>query len=137
MVFLGTDNGLAFCERDNDWHIVRRELEGQRIRSVVVHEDLILAGTTNGIFRSEDDGQTWVEASTGLNVRHIRWLAFYPDGPKLAFAGTEPASIFISRDGGQSWNECPEVASLREEHGWFLPYSPEAALLRFVVPVLL
>jgi photosystem II stability/assembly factor-like uncharacterized protein len=57
-------------------------------------------------------------------------MAYHPEVAKLAFAGTEPASIFISRDSGNSWNECPEVASLRDEHGWFLPYSPEAGCVR-------
>ena len=61
---------------------------------------------------------------------HVRWLAYHPDVPELAFAGTEPASIFISQDGGNSWGECPEVPRLRQEHRWFLPYSPEAGCVR-------
>ena len=130
MIYLATDNGLAFCERENDWHIVQRGLEGQRVRCVAARRGLILAGTPDGIFRSADDGQTWVESSAGLSQRHVRWLAYHPEIAELAFAGTEPASIFISRDSGNSWNECPEVASLREEHGWFLPYSPAAGCVR-------
>jgi len=138
MIYLATENGFAFCERDNEWHIVRRELDGQRVTSISAppnvgggeHTGLILAGTTDGIFRSEDEGRTWAEASAGLSQRHIRWMAHHPDFPDLALAGTEPASIFISQDAGKTWNECPEVAGLRDEHGWFLPYSPEAGCVR-------
>jgi hypothetical protein len=71
MIVLATENGLAFCERDNNWRVVRHGLGGQRVTSVVgpphfggvVHEGLILAGTTDGVYRSEDEGQTWAEAS--------------------------------------------------------------------------
>lgn len=146
MICLATNNGLAFCERNKDWQIVRRGLEGQRVTSVSAPPNfggdertgLLLAGTPNGIFRSEDEGHTWAEASAGLSQRHIphvdgvhvRWMAFHSDNPELAFAGTEPASIFISQDSGKTWNECPEVASLREEHSWFLPYSLAAGCVR-------
>jgi hypothetical protein len=130
MIYLATDNGLAICERDNGWRIVRRGLEGQRVISVIAREGVILAGTTDGVFRSADEGLTWGEASAGLSQRHIRWLAYHPDISDLEFAGTEPAAIFVSRNGGDSWAECPEVANLREKHGWSLPYSPEAGCVR-------
>ena len=130
MIYLATDNGLAVCEQDEEWRVDHLGLNGQRLTSVAVSQKHILAGTLDGLFRSEDGGHTWVAASAGLSQRHIRWLAYHPDGSELAFAGTEPASIFISRDGGKSWNECPEVSRLREEHGWFLPYSPEAGCVR-------
>jgi len=130
MIYLGTNNGLVICERDDNWHILRRGLEGQRVTCVSAREALILAGTPDGVFRSEDEGHTWTVASTGLSQRHIRWMAFHPDVPELAYAGTEPAAIYISRNGGNSWDECPEVANLRDELGWFLPYSPAAGCVR-------
>ena len=130
MIYLATDNGLIIADHDGDWHIVRRGLEGQRVTSVSARAGVILAGTTEGIFRSDDEGQHWREASAGLSHRHIRWLAHQPDIPDCELAGTEPAGIFISRDGANSWRECAEVAQLRDRHRWFLPYSPEAGCVR-------
>ena len=130
MIYLATDNGLLIGEREGEWSIVRRGLEDKRVTSVIAREGVILAGTTKGVFRSDDDGLNWREASAGLSHQHIRWLAYHPDISDLEFAGTEPAAIFTSRDGGDSWQECPEVASLREAHGWSLPYSPEAGCVR-------
>ena len=130
MIYLATDDGLALCKREHEWRLVHRGLEGQRVTSVIAREGVILAGTTQGIVRSDDDGRHWREASAGLSHRHIRWLAYHPDVFDLEFAGTEPAAIFTSRDGGDSWHECGEVASLRGEHGWSLPYSPEAGCVR-------
>jgi photosystem II stability/assembly factor-like uncharacterized protein len=118
------------CEREHEWSLIRRGLEGRRVTSVIAREGVILAGTTEGVFRSDDDGRSWREASAGLSHRHIRWLAYHPDISDFEFAGTEPAAIFLSRDGGDSWHECPEVSNLRREHGWSLPYSPQAGCVR-------
>jgi photosystem II stability/assembly factor-like uncharacterized protein len=130
MIYLATENGLLVCERDDKWRVVRRELAGRHVTSVIAREGTILAGTTDGVFRSDDEGQTWREASAGLSHRHIRWLAFHPDISDLEFAGTEPACIFISRDGANSWRTCTEVEELRDKHGWSMPYSHNAGCVR-------
>ena len=128
---LATENGIAVCERGyHDWHEAFRKLPGQHITSLTARERVILAGTENGIFRSEDEGQTWKEASNGLTTRHVRWVAFHTDDSELVLAGTEPANIFISHDSGDSWRACPEVAQLRDHFRWSLPYSSEAGCVR-------
>jgi photosystem II stability/assembly factor-like uncharacterized protein len=57
-------------------------------------------------------------------------MAYHPDVSDFEFAGTEPAGIFVSHDGGMLWRSCPEVAQLRDRNGWYLPYSPEAGCVR-------
>ncbi len=130
MIYLATNTGLVACDYDGDWRIVRRGLEWRRVTSVIAREGVILAGTTDGVFHSDDDARTWREASDGLSQRHVRWMAYHPDISDFEFAGTEPAAIFISRDGASTWQECPEVAALRDRHRWFLPYSPQAGCVR-------
>jgi len=131
LLFLATAHGLVACERErDDWRETGRSLAGPRVTSVIAREGVILVGTTAGIFRSDNLGKTWREASVGLTTRHVRWLAYHPDISDREFAGTEPAAIFISHDGAETWRECPEVARLRDEHGWFLPYSPAAGCVR-------
>ena len=130
-LILATPDGVAMFRRDGEnWREAARGLAGHRVTSVIAREGVILAGTTEGVFRSDDRGQTWRAASDGLAVQHVRWLSYHPDVSDREFAGTEPAAIFVSRDGAATWRECPEVARLRDEHGWFLPYSPEAGCVR-------
>jgi photosystem II stability/assembly factor-like uncharacterized protein len=130
-LLLATEQGLVICEREGDtWNEVLKGLKGQKVTSVIAREGVILAGTVDGIFRSDDEGQSWSEASQGLTDRHIRWLAFHPNISNLEFAGTEPAGIYISHNGGESWRACAEVAELRDLHEWSLPYSPEAGCVR-------
>lgn len=113
--------------------------------SVAARGGVVFGGATDGVFRSDDGGRTWRVAGEALQGHHVRWLIQMntqpssPQSPSAARAdweastvlvGTEPAAIFISRDGGESWREAPEVARLREAKDWYLPYSPEAGCVR-------
>ena len=130
-LLLATQHGLIVCERAGDaWREAGRGLVGRNVTSVIGREGVILAGTTEGVWRSDDSGQTWNEASDGITSLHIRWMANHPDVSDLEFAGSEPAGIFVSHDGGGSWRPCPEVTALRDKYKWSLPYSPEAGCVR-------
>ena len=130
-LIIATQHGLVFCEREGkDWREASRSLAAKTVTSVIAREGVILAGTTDGVLRSDDGGATWQDASNGLSARHIRWLANHPDVSDLEFAGTEPAGIYVSHDGGGLWRACPEVTHLRDEHKWSLPYSPGAGCVR-------
>jgi photosystem II stability/assembly factor-like uncharacterized protein len=130
-LILATALGLSICQRHNDnWREATHSLHNQHITSVIAREGVILAGTTQGVYRSDDLGDTWRSASSGLSDLHVRWLAFHPDISDLEFAGTEPAAIHVSRDGAETWRACPEVAALRDQHGWHLPYSSAAGCIR-------
>jgi photosystem II stability/assembly factor-like uncharacterized protein len=65
-----------------------------------------------------------------LTVRLVRWLAYHPQTSDFELAGTEPAMIFVSSNGGDTWQERPEVAQMRDRYGWSLPYSPRAGAVR-------
>ena len=130
-LILATEQGIVLCERDGDnWKESIRALKDYSVTSAIAREGVILAGTQDGIFRSDDEGKTWEEISNGLTNRHVRWLAYHPDISDLEFAGTEPANIFVSNNGGKAWRACPEVAQLRDQFKWSLPYSPEAGCVR-------
>lgn len=130
-LILATGQGVIVCERINSgWDESLRGLINQHVTSITLHGGMILAGTETGIFRSEDEGQTWKEASNGLTTRHVRWMAYHQDADGLVFAGTEPANIFVSHNNGDSWRLCPEVAELRDRFKWSLPYSPAAGCVR-------
>jgi photosystem II stability/assembly factor-like uncharacterized protein len=130
-LILATEQGIVTCEREGDsWVLSTRGLTDQHVTSVIAREGVILAGTEDGVFRSDDEGKTWEEASNGLTARHVRWMTYHPDISDLEFAGTEPANIFVSHDGGDSWRASDEVAQLRDKFKWSLPYSPEAGCVR-------
>jgi len=93
-LFLATKNGVLQAHNTNgSWQTEKRGLDGRTVTSIIAREGVILAGTTDGIFRSDDCGVTWYEQSNGLSERHVRWLGFHPDISDCEFAGTEPADF--------------------------------------------
>ena len=130
-LFVATKRGVfAFQREGQDWRQKAHALGGQRITAVSARHGVVLAGTTGGIYRSHDLGQTWQEASAGLTVPYVRWLGAHPAATGPFLAGTEPAALFLSHDEGGHWQACPEVAELRDEYGWYLPYSCGAGCVR-------
>lgn len=130
-LYLATENGLVIAERTaSTWRALRRVLVGQEVTRAAAIGPLIVAGTTQGAYRSLDGGLTWQPANRNLTVPRIRWLTFPPRGHAFLLAGTEPAGIFVSRDDGESWAACPEVGELAQAHSWYLPYSPAAGCVR-------
>lgn len=128
---LATEDGFAlYGLEENDWRLARRALQGREVTSLIAREGVILIGTRNGVLRSDDVGRTWQDTSAGLSTRYVRWLAFHPDISDREFAGTEPAGIYVSHDGANSWRSCSEVAYLRDHYKWWLPYSDGAGCVR-------
>ena len=127
-LYLGTDDGLAVFEgQQEEWRPRYVRLRGSRITAVAAAGQRVWAGTPDGLWRSRDGGATWSPSNEGLSVRHLRALAVH-SGHLLA--GTEPAAVFVSRDDGETWAKAPDVARLRDAHGWSLPYSPAAGCVR-------
>lgn len=130
-LYIATALGLFIATQTNgNWEVVKHTLTQQSLTSIAVSDGLILAGTTDGIWRSGDNGETWKKADKNLTIRHVRWMTAAPKAPVAILVGTEPAGIFVSNDGADSWRPTPEVSELRAAHGWFLPYSPKAGCVR-------
>lgn len=128
---MASAHGLVIAERDGrDWKIRGQHLESNPITCVAACDQLVLAGTRSGIWRSRDGGATWEGANEGLSIKHIRWLACQAGVNGYLLAGTEPAGIYLSHDGGSTWERRLEVDALRSKHGWYLPYSPASGCVR-------
>jgi hypothetical protein len=55
-LIVATGHGIFTYERnENDWRALARGLDGQNVTSAIAREGVILAGTTNGVFRSDDE----------------------------------------------------------------------------------
>ena len=119
-MYLATRTGLLICQQEQGvWQVRERLLHDSHVTSVIAREGVILAGTTAGIQRSDDGGDSWRVVNAGLTSKHVRWLAYHPDISDLEFAGTEPAGIFVSRDGAEHWMERSEVTALRDRSTGF------------------
>lgn len=77
------------------------------VYGVAASGKVILAGTSRGIFRSEDGAMTWQAAESGLPIASVTSVAMDRGDPNLAFA-FEFGSFYESRDGGKTWRRSEE-----------------------------
>lgn len=66
-----------------------------------VHPEIIFAGTTEGLWRSADDGKTWNVVSSPKLI--INAIAIHPDHPNRVYVGTEDMGVLISEDKGETY----------------------------------
>lgn len=130
----GMRNGLARaeCGLSGAWQ-VEHILPGQDVRCLASdprQPHILYAGMQGqGVICSQDFGKTWHPA--GLAGRIVKSIAVssFPGGKAseqgVIFAGTKsPASIFMSRDGGENWTECEAFRRIRSRWFWFSPAEP-------------
>jgi photosystem II stability/assembly factor-like uncharacterized protein len=97
--FKSTDGGLTWREN--------AQLKNEAVHSLtqsVADADVLIAGTFNGIFRSDDSGDHWQQLhTTGTpGLEHVESLAMDPRGTNIIYAGTWYLP-YKSMDGGQTW----------------------------------
>jgi len=72
----------------------------------------VLAATDQGIYRSDDGGQTWAKSSNGLPHDDVLELAISPSRPNVAYATLRTTArdgqpwnggVVRSEDGGRTW----------------------------------
>lgn len=68
--------------------------------------NLLLAGTDDGVYRSEDGGNTW--AATSLTGIRVWTVGFDARDPHPAFAGLDHKGVQRSDDGGKTWVDASE-----------------------------
>jgi photosystem II stability/assembly factor-like uncharacterized protein len=78
-------------------------------------DQLALAATGAGIFRSTDGGVTWQASNTGLTDPSLLAVAFAPTNRRAevpVFVAGESGRLYTSPDGGVNWQELPTWAGL-------------------------
>jgi photosystem II stability/assembly factor-like uncharacterized protein len=122
-ICVGTVGSGAWTSPDGgeSWRRVRSGLWGEsRVFGVAVHPReprTLFAGADDGIYKSRDGGQSFERLDSPMNKMDVWKIAFDPVDPDTIFAGTRPAALFRSKDGGQNWQQlrvdmvedCPNV----------------------------
>jgi hypothetical protein len=108
---------------DGAW-TVSTTWDGGRARTVTVHprqRTRVYLGTDDGLLRSDDGGATWSHhIRLGLPVTAI---APDPNDPDTVYAGTRPAGVQVSHDGGVSFSELDGFRRARRWY-WRSPAEP-------------
>jgi len=93
------------------WRRVGRGLWSEsRVFALTVHPTkprTVLAGADDGIYRSDNGGQSFERLESPMDKLHVWKIAVDPVDPDTIFAGTRPAALFRSKDGGRSLQKLP------------------------------
>ncbi len=104
---LGSGGLYRQADGEDDWHGITRGLPAEpQVRALLVHPQnpaVIYAGTQQGVFRSDDRGDTWEPTDS---PRGDVWsLAVHPHDSGIMYAGYDGCVIARSADGGATWRK--------------------------------
>lgn len=123
-LLVGTETGLyVLDERAGTWNVAARFLENAEVNNLVPEASGTVLATSRdaGLVRLDIDSGTVTPLGAGTLPKAVRSIAISPADPRVIYAGTEPAGIFCSRDGGATWDEDTQVTALREARKWQYP----------------
>ncbi|MCP9470109.1 MAG: hypothetical protein NNA31_08950 [Nitrospira sp.] len=115
VLYAGTTGGIYRSEdggmnwrKINNGLIPETELMGAMALGVNAIEidrtnpDVVYAGTTKGLFRTEDKGEHWERIGLAISDPFVCCLVLHPSDPTVLYLGG-PAGVWKSADGGHVW----------------------------------
>jgi len=126
-ILLATDGigiSRAECGSDGNWSVERyaTDYAVTCLAGDPSNAQILYAGARSGVLRSDDAGLTWRPAGMGGHI--VKSLAVSPHDSNVVYAGTKPALMFISSDGGGSWSELDGFRRIPNRWWWFSPAEP-------------
>lgn len=100
--FVATNKGVFKSIGNGDWNSFNDNLASSHVNSLHVHNDIVYAGTANGLFRSALKNYSWVNVPHDLFKLYTETTHFASIG-KVLFIGTDNG-ILKSGD-GKTWTE--------------------------------
>src|SRR4029079_11174907 len=67
-----------------------------------VNPDVVYAGTTKGLYRTTNKGESWERIGQSITEPFISSIVLHPSNSSVIYAGG-PAGVWESTDGGKSW----------------------------------
>jgi hypothetical protein len=108
-------SGLLRKRNDRPWERLDEKFPTPpEVRAILVDPEgpgRVTIGTQTGIFRSEDEGDTWHALPAPKPQLAVWSLLRHPTERHTIFAGYEPAGVYRSRDDGATWEKLPTAAA--------------------------
>lgn len=123
----------AVTEGDSGW-TARLLLPDSGVRALALDTAAartMYAGGRHGVVKTSDGGESW--EACGPPDADVFSVAVSPaDG--AVYAGCEPSSLLVSRDGGTSWTELASLKQIPSAPTWSFPPRPWTSHVRWIAP---
>ncbi|HEX7588059.1 MAG TPA: hypothetical protein VF478_07080, partial [Anaerolineae bacterium] len=110
-VLVGAQNGI-YLTRDSGktWQSANDGLGAPQIHALALdpQSGALFAATEDGLYRAQSDGRFEPVGGAALNDPTLS-IAIASSNPQMMYAGTYRRGIFVSRDGGASWNPAGDI----------------------------
>jgi BNR/Asp-box repeat len=97
-------------------------LSALTVRQLIQVDCNLFAAASDGVYRSVDAGRSWTRA--GVDSLEVWNIAASPHEPRTLYASTQPAHLFVSHDGGDSWHELASFLDAPGANRWCVPGNP-------------
>ena len=90
----------------NKWIAINSGLSDLHIQALVIDAispKILYASTYHGIFKSNDGGDSWSLANTGMTSNDVKVIRCNPENSNQLFAGSWGDGIYISEDAAATW----------------------------------
>lgn len=100
---------------ERQFDVAERVLDAGAVRQLGVADEsaAVFAATETGLYRTTDDGDSWVEFNAPVADVYSVLIS---DG--CIYIGARPAGIYRSRDGGETWTELAVFEELAFASSW-------------------
>jgi photosystem II stability/assembly factor-like uncharacterized protein len=129
-LLIGTSNGVFMATGSGAPQEVEG-LAGHEVRALRASNGSIFAGAENGVFLSKNGGRSW--KLSGVEGKIVWDIAPAPGDERTVYVGTQPAALYRTQDGGETWAEIDSMKKIPGADKWCVPNSPAGARARTLV----
>lgn len=134
-LLIATEPALLIARHSSKWS-VEEHLKEKSPESLAVdpqNTSRAYVGTWgNGLWRSDDAGESWDPVGTGISHDEITAVAVSRAERGVVYAGTEPSAVFRSENGGETWSELSGLRAIPSSSSWAFPPRPETHHVRWI-----
>jgi photosystem II stability/assembly factor-like uncharacterized protein len=96
--------GLIFKSLDGGLHWANPQDCGGSAQDFLFGSDRVLAATSTGVFKSDNNGSSWKASHNNLCAMNVTILAVAPSSTQVLYAGIPAFGLYRSGNGGKTWS---------------------------------
>src|SRR3954451_1282268 len=120
-LLIGTSDGVFTADASGATSEVEG-LAGHEVRALRASNGSIFAGAEDGVYVSKNNGKSW--RKSGVEGKIVWDIAAAPGDERTIYVGAQPAALFRSQDGGETWAEIDSMQRIPAAEKWCVPNSP-------------